>query len=317
MLHIVNGDSTRMGLERSTVPGTCASWGDVLHEGPTPAGVAPEEWRRVRVEYLASRDGTDLDEHFAHVARQYEREDAALASWPGHDEVVFWFEHDLYDQLILIRHLDWLSRISDRHGTRFSVICGSTYLGPLKPEQLAGLFPTRTPIAEAQVQLGRRAWRAFCAPEPHALELVAKSDTSALPFLAGALVRHFEDYPSIENGLSRSEAQILKAIDAGASTIHDAFGACAKMEERVFMGDVTFWTIASRLASAPHPLMDVPNGPVGHGFPDGQVALSDVGREVLAGQVDHVRLNGIDRWMGGVHLTASKSYRWNGERLIE
>lgn len=316
MLHIVNGDSTRIALERSNVPGTCASWGDVLHEGPTPAGVTPEEWRRVRVDYLVSAiEG--IEEDAGSVARQYDREDAALESWPGHDEVVFWLEHDLYDQLLLIHHLDWLSRIPDRHGTCFSLICGSTYLGPLKPEQLDALFPTRAPIVDAQVQLGGRAWQAFCAPEPHALAIVAASDTSALPFLAGALKRHFDDYPSIENGLSRSERQILTAFDEGASSLPDAFAACARMEERVFMGDITFLTIVSRLASGAHPLITKPDGPMRHGFPRGEVTLTDVGRDVLAGRADQIRLNGIDRWMGGVHLTAAKSYRWNGEWLIE
>jgi hypothetical protein len=311
-LHIVNGDSTRMGLERSNVPGTCASWGDALHEGPTPAGVTPEEWRRVRVEYLVSRGLEDA----GNVASQYERDDAALESWPGHDEVVFWFEHDLYDQLILIRHLDWLSRIPDRRGTRFSLICGPTYLSPLKPEHLDALFPTRAPIVDAQVQLGVRAWQAFCAPEPQALEQVAKSHTSALPFLAGALRRHFEDYPSVENGLSRSETQILTAIDAGASTLHDAFGACARMEERVFMGDFTFRTIANGLASGAHPLITKPDGPMHQGLPRGEIALTEVGREVMVGRADHIRLNGIDKWMGGVHLTAATCYRWQGELLI-
>ena len=317
MLHIVNGDSTRMGLERSNVPGTYASWGDVLHDGPTPAGVTPEAWRRVRVAYLVSRESERIEERAGDVARQYEREDAALESWPGHDEVVFWFEHDLYDQLILIHHLDWLSRIPDRQGTQFSLICGSTYLGPLKPEQLDALFPTRVPVDVAQVRLGSRAWEAFCAPAPQPLELVANSDTSALPFLAGALRRHFEDYPSVENGLSRSETQLLKAIDAGASTLHDTFAACARMEERVFMGDATFLTIVRRLASAAHPLMTMQSGPMRQGFPLGDVALTEAGREVLGGRADQIRLNGIDRWMGGVHLTAAKSYRWNGERVIE
>lgn len=317
MLHIVNGDSTRMGLERSHVPGTFASWGDVLHDGPTPAGLTPEEWRRVRVAYLVSRENGQTEQRAEEIARQYEREDAALESWPGHDEVVFWFEHDLYDQLILIHHLDWLSRVPDRRGTQFSLICGATYLGPLTPEQLDALFPARTPVDAEQVRLGARAWQAFCAPEPHALELVAHSDTSALPFLAGALRRHFEDYPSVENGLSRSEAQILRAIDAGASTLHDAFTACARMEERIFMGDVTFQTIVSRLASAAHPLMTMPSALRHEGFPMGEIALTDAGREVLSGRADHIRLNGIDRWMGGVHLTAANSYRWNGAGLTD
>jgi hypothetical protein len=32
------------------------------------------------------------------------------------------------------------------------------------------------------------------------------------------------------------------------------------------------------------------------------VSVTDAGRRVLSGAADHVELNGIDRWIGGVHL---------------
>ncbi len=312
MLHIVNGDSTRVGLERSKVPGTFVSWSDVLHEGPTPAGLSSAQWRRVRVQYLASSGREDRTK----IAGQYAREDAAMERWREHEEVIFWFEHDLYDQLLLIRHLEWLSRIADRGRTRFSLVCEPVYLGPLQPKELDALFPTRAPIVDAQLDLGARAWRAFCASEPHDLETLVRGDTSALPFLAGALGRHFEDYPSVKNGLSRSEAQILTAIDEGSSTLHEAFRACAKMERRIFMGDSTFQTIADGLASGAHPLMIAPPRGSQRSVSSDPVSLNDAGREVLGGRADHVRLNGIDKWMGGVHLTADRCYRWNGELLI-
>ena len=40
--------------------------------------------------------------------------------------------------------------------------------------------------------------------------------------------------------------------------------------------------------------------------------LTDTGARVLAGDADHVRLNGIDRWIGGVHLRGSSpKWRWD------
>jgi len=37
-----------------------------------------------------------------------------------------------------------------------------------------------------------------------------------------------------------------------------------------------------------------------------------VGRAVLEGTADHVRINGIDRWLGGVHLSGTEiRYRWD------
>src|SRR5688500_14704322 len=85
-LHVLNGDSTPTGLERSGVPGQFVSWADVLYEGPTPAGVTPDEWRRVRVQYLAGRGyGNETD-----IARRGAEDDARMESWRNHEEVVFW-----------------------------------------------------------------------------------------------------------------------------------------------------------------------------------------------------------------------------------
>lgn len=45
------------------------------------------------------------------------------------------------------------------------------------------------------------------------------------------------------------------------------------------------------------------------------VAITDDGRRVLAGDLDQVTLNGINRWIGGVHLTPDSCWRWNDENL--
>ena len=42
------------------------------------------------------------------------------------------------------------------------------------------------------------------------------------------------------------------------------------------------------------------------------MALTDAGPRVLAGDADHVALNGIDRWIGGVHLPGREvPWRWD------
>jgi hypothetical protein len=52
-----------------------------------------------------------------------------------------------------------------------------------------------------------------------------------------------------------------------------------------------------------------------HPFVGGGVALTDEGRDVLAGRVDAVRLRGIDEWLGGAHLVgAEAAWRWDAER---
>ena len=50
-----------------------------------------------------------------------------------------------------------------------------------------------------------------------------------------------------------------------------------------------------------------------------RLGLTSTGRSVLDGQVDHVALNGVDRWIGGVHLAGHRvAWRWDEgtERVV-
>jgi hypothetical protein len=46
------------------------------------------------------------------------------------------------------------------------------------------------------------------------------------------------------------------------------------------------------------------------------LAITQAGRDVAAGRRDHVALNGIDRWKGGVHLVGDgrSPWRWDESR---
>ena len=50
-------------------------------------------------------------------------------------------------------------------------------------------------------------------------------------------------------------------------------------------------------------------------FNGSKITVTDAGQRVLAGKADHVALNGINRWIGGVHLLGHRvRWRWD-ERL--
>jgi len=77
------------------------------------------------------------------------------------------------------------------------------------------------------------------------------------------------------------------------------------------MGDTTYLDRMDRMATGPDPLLrlDPPGRPAELAT---GVRLTDTGARVLAGQADQVALNGIDRWIGGVHLHGLHApWRWD------
>jgi hypothetical protein len=318
VVHCTNGEVVVLGLAAAGVPGRLLAVGDILHEGPCPAGVTGAAWRQLRAGFIADGDEGRREA----IARDMAARDALLddAAATG-DPLVLWYEHDLFDQLNLI----WLIDVLATRGvpaTAVSLVVIGDHpevqpfhgLGQLSPEALAALFPARVPLTAEAVETARRAWAAVTAPTPEAVVAEARRPSGALPFLSGALERLLEELPGVHDGLSRVERQGLQAVRGGSGTLGAAFVANAAMEERVFLGDESFYRAMRGLAATPVPLVTL-----GAGDPDAErtwtVALSEAGRLVLEGARDHAELNGLDRWVGGVHLLGrSPAWRWDGPR---
>jgi hypothetical protein len=305
ILHIVNGQTTAERIRESDIAGEISEFADVLHEGPVPRDDDVDEWLKVRARFI-DEAGFDPERNALEHMRGWQ---AVLETFRDYHDVVLWYEHDLFDQLLLIRHLHWWWTHAPLDPP--SLVSPADYLGAMNAPQLQALFEARQRVTEAQLTLASSAWQAFTAPEPTELvRLVRHENTSDLPHLEGALVRMLEEYPSNENGLGRTERQILEILEQSPLTTLDLFAANARREERVFMGDVVFFMRLDHLLRARRPLVEREG-------PDGVVRLTEAGRLTLAGERDHVNVNGIDRWIGGVHLTAGNVWRWNGGECVK
>jgi len=294
MLHITNG--TSVSLPQTGLPGEIIYWRDVLHDGPVPHGLQLQELSRIRERFIAEFFGLPASEV------SFAKRDEAMSRFRDHEEVVLWFEHDLYDQLQLIQILDWFSH-QERGHTRLALISVDRYLGEMQPGELTPLFDTRHEVTAAELKTARGAWHAFCSPEPTGLAALIGSDTSALPFLRDALLRHLQQFPAQRSGLSRAERQILQLTGSGVLKFQELFPAAQKMEESIWMGDCTFYQYLNRLTGVKHPLLNS----TGAGF-----ETTAFGRDVYEGREDHIRANGINRWLGGVHLCeGAPVWRWD------
>jgi hypothetical protein len=309
-LHITNGESVQ--LRETGLGGEVLCWNDILHEGPVPEGLSLEELGPVRARFIASLAFGGYEE--SSLLKLFQERNRKLAAYSSFQEIVLWFEGDLYDQLQLLEILDWF-RSRSLNGTRLALLTVDTYLGMLDPAHLKDLYPARHEVASEELALAERAWKAFRSPDPRGLARLLDDDTSALPLLRSALRRHLEQFPSLANGLSRSERQILEAAEDGRLTVAQLFVEDQQREERIFAGDLVFFNYVRNLAECRTPLIALTppdkEDDSNVAFPKSAVRLTPAGRAVLANQLDAVRLNGIDRWLGGVHLRDGDFWRWN------
>lgn len=324
MLHIHNGDAAAGIAKQSTIPGEHFAWREALIEGPTPADVSPAEWRKLRAAHLA--DSYELDTVETETELQVQEE--KLASYLDHDEVVLWFEHDLFCQINLLYLLDWFAQ-RELGTTRLSLIFLGEYpglpnfrgLGELNPDQMASLFPNRHEVSAAEFNLTKAAWAAYRSPDPSAIERFLESDTSVMPFLKRALRLHLERFPFVRNGLGRIQNKGLEFIQDGSRKFVELFPRFGDAEPRYGLGDAQFWNSLRKMSDAQQPLLKLSNGSSSNGklvferIQEATFEITETGTAVLKNQADFVDVNGIDAWLGGVYLSGKTGiWRWDDQK---
>ena len=316
VLHIRCGSDIRETLRAAGIEGDFLEFSDPVCQGPVPADVDDAGFRDIRTRFIANA----YDHHEDEIRTRAKEETDALERWSGYDRIVLWFEHDAYDQTILIRLLDWFA---DRPGwqgklhliniDRFPGVERFIGLGQLSPAQLRSLHGMEQPVTPAQIADATAAWRAYRAADPTALATFVAEGRTALPYLTAALRRQLQELPWTGDGLSLTERLSLQAMADGAATPGKVFHRImTETEPLPYLGDIMFLWIFRGLATGMNPAVFLDNG----GDPENPFSrparLTKIGERLLAGQADWVTAHGVDRWIGGTHVQGNgQVWRWD------
>lgn len=326
MLHIVNGDTVAEKLRQGVVQGDILVWREVYPEGPVFIDSAEGTNRSVRARYLEQAMGIPS----AEFIRLSEEQEKVRADFRKYEEIVLWFEHDLFDQTMLCCLLHWFAQQS-LGATKLSLLCIGAFpgielfrgLGQLSVNLMATLSGTWQAIGKEQLELGTIVWEAYCATDPGKLvQLLEEGDTSGLPYVRDAFRLHLSRFPSTRNGLGIVEQTTLEMVRDGTTSPLDLFGHIGNQLHGLGMGDLQYWHRLAKLSQGPHSLLKLEGLSAFPGYKDpasslrqSTVALTEAGRKVLDGEEDWIALNGIDEWYGGVHLQGrSIPWRWDASQ---
>jgi hypothetical protein len=310
-LHIRCGSDIRDRLRDAGLTGDFLEYSDPVCQGPVPD--TPDLMDR-RAGFVAESFGWFKHRDAAGFLADLRDAEQRLAAAHSYQRVVFWCEHDSYDQLVLVRclahfadapcpaHLELIC--IDRHPS----VARFIGLGQLDAPALAALWPTRTPVTEPQIALGQAIWTALRRPDPTDLAAIAATGTPVLPIAAPALRRHLRELPGVIDGLSLTERLVLRILADQPSRIGRIFGAFQSgIEPLPFLGDIGVMGVVEQMATTQPPVLTIePGTPLT--FP--RVAtITETGRQVLAGTIGYLSLNPPERWVGGVRVDGR--WRWD------
>ena len=254
------------------------------------------------------------------------RDEELLGALRAGRPVVLWFEHDLYDQLQLLDVLALVRGAGVPHETLELIQVGSfpgrpgfRGLGELSADELETLWPQRVPVAASLLADASSVWDDVRATTR------ARSAGGSSPWSTGCRSSRrrsgasSKSCPRFATASRERSVSCCRCSPTARSAAQHAFVATQELEDAPFHGDSWVFRALSELGRGDTRLVETAAGePVpsigGNSSEVGAVDLvpTALGRRVLDGEDDRVALLGIDRWVGGTHLTPAAVWRWDG-----
>ncbi|MCP4596998.1 DUF1835 domain-containing protein [Neptuniibacter sp.] len=355
-LHITNGDvAGEMLTLLFSKDDEILCWRDLLHDGPMPAGDY-SLFVKARSGYLSellAEDPEGPQLTAAAIAEDFIKRqglfDSITDDQAKYDEIVLWFEHDLYDQLQLAEICFRLLQLDTNRLPVISIICIDNHpevpvfhgLGNLTPPLLEELFPSRSTLTGYQLQAAADVWQVLLSDTPDRLAALVGSEVEGWPFMAEALRRFCCEYPALETGLTLTQTYILLALLKAPDELPALHLQLQQMERQgvlsdgenadqryysILTGPATFGRIfhhLQQLEVAPFmgdlsvrmELNRLCNAAVPYvaAIPGDKPVyrLTETGAKALMGQAHWRELNGYDLWRGGVHITDQQTWYWD------
>lgn len=313
-LHIRCGSDIEAGLKRAGFTGAFLEYADPICQGPI-SDADDAVARRAR---FISAEYPGEDE--AGTVEVLKRAECRLSEAESYGRIVLWFEHDPYDQLLLVKILTLIARSNARNRLveivsidRFPGIPKFIGIGQTSAAALRHMFSQRHAVPEGAFVEAARCWQALIDSDPTELEKMAQESSRNLPFLANALNRYLSDLPDIETGLSFSENAALRILADGPLPWGRIFGKFMREADPLpFHGDLMFLGTLLRLRDAERPALTSETLDLSREkWGNTTFTLTDIGQKLLEGALDWKDCGPRTREHGGLTCFALPDWRWN------
>jgi hypothetical protein len=306
-MHIVGGDSAagclrfalHLNHDRVLVNE------DLLSGGPAPATTDLGVWRSVRENYIrgvyVDWPNFSFDEYADNgLLMNVER----LAR---ENTVVVWAGLGLPDQLLLA----WVIFLFDRLNLDLSKLLIVQFeklptgqeifsTAELHPESIRDSHPEPRQLDSQEVKELKCLWKVYTSDDPVVLARYV-AGSSPMPIAHRAASQLLYRYPDLQSGLGVWEERLLRHTLKHGPRAMRVIGHTMGSESLDQQGHMYLLHRLARMATLRSPLVSLTGSPTE--IRDCEVELTSFGKEVSAGNANNVSENGVDDWIGGVHLT--------------
>lgn len=207
-------------------------WREALCDGPVKGSIQDDLFWKRRASYI--QDALGGENYELKMITELDK----IRDLSSYEEVVLWFEYDLFCQVNLLACLSFIDH------ERISLVCLGDELdgqlrglGAISARHFVTLFKNRAHLTVADISYAKTAWEAYAHPDPENLQKLAPS--SAYKHLEPALAAHFTRLPE-RNGLNEIEEKMLRLIKEGINEERKLIGTMLSNQGYFGLGDLQY-----------------------------------------------------------------------------
>lgn len=315
-LHIRCGHDIQNRLKACGFEGDFLAMIDPLCMGPIPAN--EKDFIAIRAQYvfetlLPIMGSVDSVQSVVHQ----ELQNIHMLNDTRYKRLVFWIEHDSYDQFMLLRALALLSSNDNRvieliELNNFPGTQRFIGFGQLPSEAIRSCWQLRKPITAKLLSQSNTCWEALRADKPELLvKIIRHHGLDCLPNMKKVLFRHLQELPNTQTGLSFTQYLGLKVLEQQSDSVSMKtwFTEYQEKEPLPFLGDMMFYALMLPLAHDEHALFTI-DGKDKHWY-EQHFCITDTGRACIAGK----KLTQQSYWVGGIFLDKNNPLSWDHKSL--
>lgn len=291
-LHILNGDSSLELFKKINLPGDTMVWREMLSEGRSGYSVGSSEFWKARKSFFAEEINVTSEEYETGVISEFKK----IESPDLFDEIILWFEYDLFCQINLMAILSYLKGKSNN--STISLICVGKFpdserllgLGQLSIDTFGGLFDKRSIVQKADMNFADEIWKIYNTGDHSKLSDVIKNCPDLFEYLPAAIDGHLKRFPRSQNGLTGIENKILQLISEtpDGMPLKHVIRALLISDQVYGLGDMVYMNYVKKLSM----LYDVDNE---------NLRLNNLGIEIKHGKQSLKELR-KDYYFGGASI---------------
>lgn len=290
-VHISIGDSLSENISELNLGGKIVVWREMLCEGPTTFQLGTPEFIALRTQFLSENYQISAGDYQEQFLSELEK----LSDLETYQEVILWFEFDLFS------HINMLAAISHLMENKINVpiylVCSKKVVGekefiPLSQLPLKMLqkhYEQKIHLNQDDLEMANLMWQLYNGENPQKLKNLIKIETN-FEYLSSSIRAHIERFPNSVTGLNTLERNILKLIKThNISSLNQLLGYSLEYQGYYGYIDIQIQRVINKLQ-------------LFYEVKEHKIELTPEGNDALSASRNFYRVLKNDEFLGGVKM---------------